>query len=141
MPTEWETDVCIKLNALTQSENQTFHDYSTAVWNKNSLLYGTESFLNDVKLHTHIEVGMDPTLARCVHSHNKELHLIVLYQSWLDTDLQVEHAECHAELEAIMKSMWNKSYYNHTLCDPSHKYNTSSSAKPTLLQMYLPPTT
>ena len=105
MPTEWETDVCIKLNALTQSENQTFHDYSTAVWNKNSLLHGTESFLNDVKLHIHIEVGMDPTLARCVHSHNKKLHLIVLYQSWLDTDLQAEHAECHAELEAMMKSM------------------------------------
>ena len=31
IPTEWETDVCIKLNALNQSENQTFRGYSTAI--------------------------------------------------------------------------------------------------------------
>ena len=64
MPTEWETDVHVKLNALTQSDSQTFRNYSTAVWNINSLLCGTESFLDDPKLHTHIEAGMDLTLAR-----------------------------------------------------------------------------
>ena len=59
MPTKWETNVCVKLNALTQSESQTFCDYLTAVWNINSLLRGTESFLDDPKLRTHIEAGMD----------------------------------------------------------------------------------
>ena len=50
MLTEWKTNVHVKLNALNQSKNQTFHGYSTAVWNVDSLLHGTDSFLDDVKL-------------------------------------------------------------------------------------------
>ena len=105
MPTEWETDVHVKLNALSQTENQTFRDYSTAVRNVNSLLCGTDSFLNDTKLHTCIEAGMDPTLARCAHAHDKKLHLITQFQPWLDalkeldTNIQAERTECRAELE------------------------------------------
>ena len=64
MPTEWETNVRVKLNALTQSDSQTFRNYSIVVWNINSLLCGTESFLDDPKLCTHIEAGMDLTLVR-----------------------------------------------------------------------------
>ena len=73
MPTKWEIDVHIKLNALTQSESQTFCDSSIAVQNVNSL-------------------------ARCTHVHDKKLHLTVKFQPWLDalkelnTDLQAECA-------------------------------------------------
>ena len=111
MPTKWETNVHVKLNVLSQSKNQTFHDYSTNVWNVNSLLCGMDSFLNNMKLCTCIEAGMDLTLARCAHAHDKKLNLITQFQPWLDalkelnTDIQVEHAELHAELEAMMKSM------------------------------------
>ena len=131
MPTEWETNVHVKLNTLSQTENQTFCNYSTAVRNVNSLLHGMDSFLNDVKLCTCIEVGMDLTLARCTHACDKKLHLITQFQPWLnalkelDTDIQAEHAEHHAELEAMMKSMQQKSCNDCTLSDPSHKYNTS----------------
>ena len=131
MPTEWETDVHVKLNTLSQTENQTFCNYSTSVRNVNSLLHGMDSFLNDVKLCTCIEVGMDLTLARCTHACDKKLHLITQFQPWLnalkelDTDIQAEHAEHHAELEAMMKSMQQKSCDDCTLSDPSHKYNTS----------------
>ena len=76
MPTEWETDVCVKLNVLSQTKNQTFHDYSTAMWNVNSLLHGTDSFLNDVKLHTCIKAGMDLTLARCTWQETPSHHPI-----------------------------------------------------------------
>ena len=111
MPTEWETDVRVKLNVLTQSESQTFCDYSTAIWNINSLLRGTELFLDGPKLRTHIEAGMDLTLARRTKACDKKLHLIVKFQLWLDalkelnTDLQAECAERHSELEAMTKAM------------------------------------
>ena len=72
MPTEWETDVRVKLNALTQSESQTFRDYSTAVRNINSLLCGTESLLDDPKLCTRIKAGMDLTLARHAQARHKK---------------------------------------------------------------------
>ena len=133
MPTEWETDVRVKLNVLSQTENQTFHDYSTAMWNVNSLLHGTDSFLNDTKLCACIKAGMDLTLARCTHAHDKKLHLITQFQPWLNalkelnTDIQSECTERHAELEAMMKSMWQKSHNDHTLSNPSCKYNTSSA--------------
>ena len=111
MPTEWETDVHVKLNVLTQSDTQTFCDYSTVVRNKNSLLRGTESFLDDPKLCTHIEAGMDLTLARCTRARDKKLHLIAEFQPWLDalkeldTDLQAERAEHRSELEVMTKAM------------------------------------
>ena len=111
MPTKWETDVCIKLNTLNQSENQTFRDYSTTIWNVNSLLHHTDSFLNNAKLHTCIKAGMDLKLARCAHACNKKFHLIAQFQPWLDalkeldTDLQAKWAECHTELEAMTKSV------------------------------------
>ena len=125
--------VHVKLNLLSQSKNQTFHDYSTAIWNVNSLLHGMDSFLNDAKLHTCIEVGMDLTLARHAHAHDKKLHLIAHFQPWLDalkeldTNIQAERAEHHAELEAMMKSMRQKSRDDCTLSDPSCKYNASSA--------------
>ena len=133
MPTEWETDVHVKLNALTQSDTQTFCDYSTAVQNINSLLCGTESFLDNPKLRTCIKAGMDLTLVRRTRAHDKKLHLIVEFQPWLDalkeldTDLQAERAERHSELEAMTKAMWNKSHDDHGLSNPSCKYNAAPS--------------
>ena len=111
MPTKWETNVHVKLNALTQSDTQTFRNYSTTVQNINLLLHGTESFLDNPKLHTRIEAGMDLTLARRTRARDKKLHLIVKFQPWLnalkelDTDLQAERAERHSELEAMTKAM------------------------------------
>ena len=96
MPTKWETDICIKLNTMTQTKNQTFCGYSTAVWNKNSLLCGTDPFPDDTKFQNHIEAGMDLTLARQAHTCDKKLNLIAGFQPWLDalkeldTDLQAE---------------------------------------------------
>ena len=130
MPTEWETDVCIQLNTMSQSKNQTFHDCSTAIRNKNSLLCGTDFYLNDTKLCNHIEVGMDLTLARCTRAHDKKLHLIVGFQPWLDAikelniDLQAECVEHCTELEVMMKSLCLKSHDNCTLSEPSRKYNS-----------------
>ena len=122
MPAKWETDVHIKLNAMTQTKTQDFWDYSTAVQNKNSLLCGTDSFLDDTKLQNHIKARMDLTQARQACAHDKQIHLIAGFQPWLDalkeldTDLQAEH---HAELEAKMKYMHHKSHDDHTLSDPS----------------------
>ena len=79
MPTEWETDVHVKLSVLSQTKNQTFCNYSTAMQNVNSLLHSMDSFLDDVKLHTHIEAGMDLTLARCACAHGKKLHFITQF--------------------------------------------------------------
>ena len=62
MPTNWETDVCIELNAMTQNDHQSFCDFTVAVQNKNGLLKNTESHLHTAHLHTCIEVGIDPTL-------------------------------------------------------------------------------
>ena len=144
MPTEWETDVRVKLNVLSQTENQTFHDYSTAVQNVNSLLHGTDSFLDDTKLHTHIEAGMDLTLARHTHAPDKKLHLITQFQPWLnalkelDTDIQAERAEHCAELEAMTKSMQKKSCNDCTLSNPSRKYNASSASSKSVPQSNAP---
>ena len=145
MPTEWEMDVRVKLNVMNQSENQTFCDYSTSVWNINSLLCGTDSFLDSAKLHTRIEAGMDLTLARFTRARDKKFHLITKFHPWLnalkelDTDIQAKRAECHAELEAMMKSIYHKSHDDCTLSDPSCKYNIPSApSKPITLQMHLP---
>ena len=52
-----------------------------------------DSFLDDAKLHTHIEAGMDLTFARCACVCDKKLHLITQFQPWLnalkelDTDI------------------------------------------------------
>ena len=55
-----------------------------------------------------------------------KIHLIAQFQPWLNTlkelntDIQAERAEHHAELKAMMKSMRQKSHDNRALSDPSH---------------------
>ena len=133
MPTKWETDVQVKLNVLNQSENQTVHNCSTFVRNINSLLHGTDSFLDDEKLHTHIKAGMDLTLARRAHACDKKFHPITEFHPWLNalkelnTDIQAECAEHCAELEAMTKSICHKSHDDCMLSDPSRKYNIPSA--------------
>ena len=62
MPANWEMDVRIELNVMTQNDHQSFHDFAVTVQNKNGLLKSTESHLDTTHLRTHIEAGMDPTL-------------------------------------------------------------------------------
>ena len=93
-----------------------------------------DSYLNNTKLHNHIEVGMDLTLARCTCVHDKKLHLIIGFQPWLDAikeldiDLQAECMEGRAELEIMMESLHLKSCDDHTLSKPSRKYNSINSS-------------
>ena len=137
MPTEWETNVHIQLNPMTQSESQSFHHYSTTIWNKKSLLHGTDSYLDDTKLCNCIEVGIDLTLARHTHAHDNKLHLIIGFQPWidaikeLDIDLQAECAKHCAELKGMTKSLCLKSHDDCTLSKPSHKYNNSMNSSST----------
>ena len=62
MPVNWEMDVCIELNSMSQGDHQSFCDLAVTVPKKNGLLKNTELLLNTICLYTHIKVGMDPTL-------------------------------------------------------------------------------
>ena len=62
MPANWEMDVHIELNVMTQNDHQSFCNFAVAVQNKNGLLKNTESHLDTTHLCTCIKVGMDPTL-------------------------------------------------------------------------------
>ena len=46
MPANWETEVSIELNVMSQNNHQSFHDFTVAVQNKNGLLKNTELHLN-----------------------------------------------------------------------------------------------
>ena len=110
MPTNWETDVRIELNAMSQNNHQSFRDFAVTVQNKNGLLKNTESHLNTAHLHTCIEVGMDPTLNKQSHQLDKKFHLIVDLQPWieavkeLDDMLQMDRAKHCAEMEAAQRA-------------------------------------
>ena len=101
------TDVQIELNQMTQKDNQSFHNFAKDVLNKNSLLLGTDSHLKETQVCTRIKAGMDCTLSTYSHVSNKNIHKIVSFKDWLDvlkeldTQLQADHAECHAELKII----------------------------------------
>ena len=110
MPANWETDVRIKLNAMSQNDHQSFRDFAVAVQNKNGLLKNTESHLNAAHLRTRIEVGMDPTLNKRSRQSDKKFHLIVDLQPWieavkeLDDMLQMDCAERRAKMEAAQRA-------------------------------------
>ena len=109
MPADWEMDICIELSAMSQGDHQSFWDFAIAVQNKNGLLKNTESHLNATCLCTHMEAGMDPTLNKYSHQLDKKFHLIKDVQPWieamkeLDDTLQMDCAECHAEMEAAQR--------------------------------------
>ena len=103
IPADWETDVHIELNAMSQTNNQSFCDFTVAVQNKNSLLKNTELYLDNTCLCT-------PTLNKCSQS-DKKFHLIKELQPQIkavkelvDT-LQIDCAKCHAEMEATQKAL------------------------------------
>ena len=110
MPADWETDVRIELNAMSQNDHQSFRDFAVAVQNKNGLLKNTESHLNTAHLRTRIEAGMDPTLNKRSRQSDKKFHLIVDLQPWieavkeLDDTLQMDRAERRAEMEAAQRA-------------------------------------
>ena len=114
MPANWETDVHIELNVMSQGDQQSFCDFAIAVQNKNGLLKNTESHLDAAHLRTHIETGMDPTLNKCSHQLDKKFHLIKDIQPWieavkeLDDTLQMDCAEHCAEMEAAQRASHQK---------------------------------
>ena len=133
MPADWETDVRIELNAMSQGENHTFRDFAVAVQNKNSLLKHTDSHLDNDHVRTRIEAGMDPILNKRSRQSDKKFHLIKELQPWieaikeLDDTLQMDRAERRAEMEAAQKALRNKGRDDRLLTEPSRKTNTSST--------------
>ena len=75
MPTDWEMDVHIELNAMSQSDNQSFCDFAVTFQNKNGLLKNPELHLDDTCLCTHIEVGMDLALNKMFSPITQEVSL------------------------------------------------------------------
>ena len=75
---------------------------------------------------------MDPTLNKCSHQSDKKFHLIMDLQPWikalkeLDNTLQMDHAKCHAEMEAAHRASHHRAQDNQPLAEPSQKINTSS---------------
>lgn len=124
-------DIHIELNAMSQSNNQSFCNFAAAVQNKNRLLKNTKSHLNTACLCTCIEAGMDPTLNKCSCQSDKKFHLIKDLQPWieamkeLDDTLQMDHAKCHTKMEAAQRASCQKAQDNHPLAEPSWKTNIS----------------
>lgn len=132
MLSTWEDNVWIQLNQMTQKENQSFLDFANDIQNKNSLLLGIESHLPEAQNHNRIEVRMDCTLSTHSHASDKNIHKITLFKAWLDalreldTLLQADCAEWHAELEAITQKICAKSHDSYVLLEPSCKSNTAA---------------
>ena len=133
MPANWETDVCIELNVMSQNDHQSFHNFAIAVQNKNGLLKNTESHLNTMHLCTCIEAGMDPTLNKWSCQSDKKFHLIIDLQPWieavkeLDDMLQMDCTEHRAEMEAAQRASHQRTQDDHPLAEPSRKANISST--------------
>ena len=62
VPSTWEDDVQINLNQMTQKGNQTFCGFANEVQNKNSLLLGTDLYLQEAQVCARIEVVISLTL-------------------------------------------------------------------------------
>ena len=52
MPADWEMDVHVEVNVMSQDNHQSFHDFAITVQNKNGLLKNTESHLDTPRLCT-----------------------------------------------------------------------------------------
>ena len=133
MPTDWEMDIRIELNVMSQNDHQSFRDFAVAVQNKNGLLKNTESHLNTAHLRTRIEAGMDPTLNKRSRQSDKKFHLIIDLQPWieavkeLDDTLQMDRAECCAEMEAVQRASCQRTRDDRPLAEPSRKANILST--------------
>ena len=132
MPADWEMDIHIELNAMSQYNHQSFCNFAIAVQNKNGLLKNTELHLDTPCLRTQIEAGMDPTLNKCSCQSDKKFHLIKDLQPWikavkeLDDTLQMDRAERRAEMEAADRASRLRTRDEHPLAEPSRKGNISS---------------
>ena len=75
---------------------------------------------------------MDPTLNKCSHQSDKKFHLIKDLQPWieaikeLDDTLQMNQAECRAEMEAAHRASHLRTQDECLLAEPSRKGNISS---------------
>ena len=129
MPTDWEMDIHIELNVMTQNDHQSFCDFAVAVQNKNGLLKNTESHLDTAHLRTHIKAGMDPTLNKQSRQSDKKFHLINDLQPWikamkeLDDTLQMDHTK----MEATQRVSCQRACDDHPLAEPSWKANVLST--------------
>ena len=125
MPANWEMDIHIELNVMSQGDHQFFHDFAITVQNKNGLLKNTESHLDAAHLCTHIKVGMDPTLNKCSCQSDKKFHLIKDIQPWimavkeLDNTLQMDHTKHHTEMEAVQRASCQKVQDECSFTEPS----------------------
>ena len=121
-------------NWAKQKDNQSFHDFANNMLNKNSLLLGMDSHLEETQVCTRIEAGMDHTLSTCSHISNENIHKIVPFKEWLDalkeldTQLQADCAECCAKLESITQRIWSKTHDDHSLSEPSCILNTTATS-------------
>jgi hypothetical protein len=77
---DWEGKTRRELLAMTQG-NQSFWNFQVAVKAKNSLLYGTDSYLTEDKLHHRIEVTLEPILAQ--KCDNKKVQKVIGFREWL----------------------------------------------------------
>jgi hypothetical protein len=77
---DWEEDTLHEILSMTQG-NTSFWDFAVAIQNKNSLLRGTTSHLEDDKLRHQINAGMEVRLSKKVLS--EKLNKVVGFRKWL----------------------------------------------------------
>jgi hypothetical protein len=118
--------------------NDSFWNYSIHVQNKNSILFGTPSNLDDVKLCHQLEAGITEHLSkRCTA---EKVNKVIGFKDWLAEVTRVDDyldEECKA-WEAMNKASCDQSHKLNILSEPSRRYNapfsqsTQTSSCPTL---------
>jgi hypothetical protein len=141
---DWEANTCRELLAMTQG-SQSFWNFQALVAAKNSLLFGTASYLIEDKLRHQLEAALEPRLAK--KCDNEKVHKVVDFRKWvaevkrMDETLKAERLE----VELIMKNNRDAARRNNTLAELSRCANitstvsTSNSTVPTVTILPLSP--
>jgi hypothetical protein len=124
---DWEATTRHELLGMTQG-SQTFWNFQAAVKSKNSLLFGTKSYLAEDKLRHQIEAAIDANLARKCDS--EKVDKVVDFKEWLNEVKRVDEnirAE-RREFELIAKAgRESNRCQNNTLMEPSRRANTNTT--------------
>jgi hypothetical protein len=124
---DWEATTHRELLGMTQG-SQTFWNFQAAVKSKNSLLFGTKSYLAEDKLRHQIEAAIDANLARKCNS--EKVDKVIDFKEWLNEVKRVDEnvrAERH-EFELIAKASHESNRrHNNTLTEPSRRANTNTT--------------
>jgi hypothetical protein len=130
---DWEEDMLHEILSMTQ-DNASFWDFTVAIQNKNSLLQGTTSHLEDDKLCHQINAGKEVRLSKKVSL--EKLNKVIGFHKWLskvkrcDDVLRMEREE----YKRIAKENRDSSRHANNFNEPSSRRvpnNGNASAAPT----------